>query len=526
MSYSVIVPFTGFSGWSFLQRTRDQQQEAMNESGQVGRLTANFATRISSVTTAAQLFDDRELREVALSAFGMQDDMESRAFILNVLNSDTRDSDSMANQLADKRYLALAKTFGFGNTSAKPSDDGGLGDDIVAALQATHTSIETSEGANAETLDEALIKLEELYSDAALTDDERWLAAMADSDLKEVLATVLDLPDDYGYLTEAAQLDALRTRSQQVFGVSEITDFATPGLYLEYEMSETFQAAVAQPWSADASFAEAVVGALIGKPLALETGLVDTTELLADGMVVAVKDLAAQEGMTDDERWVEMLSNSSLRKVFSLMLDLPDDFNALDTDAQIAALRDETESFFGVSSFAGLAETEILDGMTAQFLGRMEGLRTADGNFADDIIAAYQDQQFEISVGETDTNLRLALGLERELSLINESDDATNDTRWYSVMSSESLRTVFEKALGLPESFGALDLDLQLKDFKARAEARFGTAEIADFSDPDLLDKLTTQFLVGAEITDLLDQSRSTGQIALDLLSAIPSNDA
>lgn len=139
------------------------------------------------------------------------------------------------------------------------------------------------------------------------------------------------------------------------------------------------------------------------------------------------------------------------------------------------------------------------------------------------IIAAYQDQQFEISVGETDTNLRLALGIERELAMINDDAESTNDTRWYSIMASTSLRTVFEKALGLPDSFGSLDLDQQLEEFKARAEQRFGTSEIADFADEELLDKLTTQFLVGAEIAELLSQSLGASQIALSLLSSAQS---
>lgn len=165
MSYSVVIPTTGLSGWAYLQRTREHQQEALNNSVRELRLTDGFAERIASVTSAEELFDDRDLREVALSAFGLQDDMDSRAFILNVLNSDLGDSDSMANQLADKRYLALATAFGFGATETKPSDDGGIGDQIVLALQNMQSATVAAQADTRQTLEDAKVKLAALFAD-------------------------------------------------------------------------------------------------------------------------------------------------------------------------------------------------------------------------------------------------------------------------------------------------------------------------------------------------------------------------
>lgn len=327
----------------------------MNESLEVKRLTDGFESRISSVSSAEQLFDDRELREVALSAFGMEDDMDNRTFILKVLNSDLDDDTSLANQLADKRYLNLAQTFGFGAMVNKPSDDGGLGDQIIAALQATQAGANATETAHAATLERALGRLEELYSDAALTDDDRWVAALDDADLGAVLRTILDLPTDLASLDTTEQLAALRQEAERVFGVSEVIDFTSPGLYLEHRIEDLYDAATATPWSADNSFAETIVEALMDNPLAIATGVLDTTELLSEGLVDALEGLAAQD-MSDDERWVEMLSNSSLRKVFDLLLDLPDDFNGMRTADQLEALRSETERFFGVTEIADLAE--------------------------------------------------------------------------------------------------------------------------------------------------------------------------
>lgn len=266
MTYSVVVPIGGHAGWAFLERTRDQQQAALSSDPALKRLTDYFAENIANVTTAEELIADRNLREVALGAFGLQDDIDNLAFLVKVLESNTYDATSFANLLADNRYLSFARTFGFGD---------------------------------------------------------------------------------------------------------------------------------------------------------------------------------------------------------------------------------------------------------------LLGSRTGDPGFAARIIDAYNDQQFEISVGETDTNLRLALGLERELDSINSQSSLSDDARWYSVMANTALRTVFEVALGLPESFGSLDIDVQLEEFRSRAEQRLGTGEISDFSDPELLDELRTRFLSGAEARSLVENSLGSGQIALSLLSSI-----
>jgi hypothetical protein len=59
---------------------------------------------------------DRRLLEVALGAFGLDDDIRNRFFIRKVLEEGTTSpSRRFANRLSDKRYLALAETFGFGD---------------------------------------------------------------------------------------------------------------------------------------------------------------------------------------------------------------------------------------------------------------------------------------------------------------------------------------------------------------------------------------------------------------------------
>ncbi len=137
-------------------------------------------------------------------------------------------------------------------------------------------------------------------------------------------------------------------------------------------------------------------------------------------------------------------------------------------------------------------------------------------DFADKVLDSYRNRQFEIAVGEQDNDLRLAMTLERDLGAILEKN-TTDDGRWYSVMGNPPLREIFETALGLPASFGTLDLDLQLSGFRERAKAVFGDSEISQFSDPNKMKELNRMFLVRSQI-DAGTAALSGSSIALTLL--------
>ena len=84
------------------------------------------------------------------------------------------------------------------------------------------------------------------------------------------------------------------------------------------------------------------------------------------------------------------------------------------------------------------------------------------------------------------------------------------------------LREVFQTALGLPDSFAALDLDRQLADFRDRAQATFGTESVADFADPEMRQKLIDRFLARDQAQAALAAGPGSGvrgAVALALLS-------
>ena len=111
MSFQPIIPLSGLTGWQFLQRTLPAQQEAFSNSVVVKRATETFREQIGQIRTAEQLVENRQLREVALGAFGLDDDIDAKAFIRQILDSPSSDPSALANRLTDNRYKAMAKTY-------------------------------------------------------------------------------------------------------------------------------------------------------------------------------------------------------------------------------------------------------------------------------------------------------------------------------------------------------------------------------------------------------------------------------
>ncbi|WP_232209633.1 DUF1217 domain-containing protein [Rhodobacter ferrooxidans] len=148
--------------------------------------------------------------------------------------------------------------------------------------------------------------------------------------------------------------------------------------------------------------------------------------------------------------------------------------------------------------------------------------RTQLSTFADEILTAYKNRQFETAVGEQNDDMRLAMNVERELVTLA-GKSTTEDAKWFTVMGSKPLRAVFEKAFGLPSSLAALDLDQQLSVFKSAANKAFGATSVSQFADTTKLDKLVKQFLIRSEVAAGMT-STSGASNALQLLQAMQGN--
>ncbi|MBP1805063.1 DUF1217 domain-containing protein [Rubellimicrobium aerolatum] len=224
MTYQPVLPLGGYTGWRVLQRTLDRQEANFNKSAPVQRATDYFKANIAKAKTAADLVGDRRLLEVALGAFGLSEDINSKAFLRKVLEGGTLNSASLANKLSDKRYAAFAKAFGYGDGGART----GLStfpDTIISRYRAE--SFEQAVGEQDNNLRLALNLKDSLAETAASTTNTnaQWYYLMGNTPLRSVFETALGLPSTLSAVDVDKQLAAFKSRSEAVFGTSKLSDF-------------------------------------------------------------------------------------------------------------------------------------------------------------------------------------------------------------------------------------------------------------------------------------------------------------
>lgn len=144
--------------------------------------------------------------------------------------------------------------------------------------------------------------------------------------------------------------------------------------------------------------------------------------------------------------------------------------------------------------------------------------RTLDASGMSEIVSLHRTQSFEVSVGEQDDTMRIALYAQRELDRLA-NDKMSEDAKWFSVMALPPLRKMFETALGLPTSFGQINIDKQLTIFQDRASRTIGKPTVSQFAEPEALKKLTDLYLAKSQIASF-NASFSSGSNALALLQA------
>jgi len=148
--------------------------------------------------------------------------------------------------------------------------------------------------------------------------------------------------------------------------------------------------------------------------------------------------------------------------------------------------------------------------------GNLGGARTGDPGFGRNMADQFRDRQFEIAVGEQDQALRLAMNAQRALPELVQSGSET--TKWLRILGDPPLRKLFETALGLPTSFGQVDLDRQIAEFGDRAARQLNIKGPSDFADPDVMDRIVQRFLLRDQIANTSNQVATS--VALTLLQA------
>jgi hypothetical protein len=397
MSFQPTIVGSGLLGWQFLRATMDTQVKAFNSSTTLNRDIDYFKENIGKVETPEDLVNDRRLLSVALSAFGLEDQIDSKFMIKKVLEEGTEDDNALANKLNDGRYTALANAFKFEKVLEPKTQEAGFGEDLLKRYEAN-----------------VLANME---------------AGLADTG---------DTNTSYG--------DAIREQVK---------------LNIERDTAD-FKAAI--------------------------------------GSVTSAQDLIA---------------NPTLYRVTMVAFDLEGKSPAL----MQRVLEQGTDDATDLANVLG--DQRMVDMAKTFEFNREPVSPLADPAFADEIISDYRNHEFEVAIGNVDNTLRTALNFERAMPGMATAE-ASDNTKWYQVLGTTSLRNVFEAALGLPSGFSQIDLDKQVETLKEKTERRFGIKEFSELAEPENMNRVIETYLMMNQVREF--QASNTSSAALTLLQQIPTN--
>ena len=228
MSFQPVLPLSGFAGWSFLKKTMARQQVALQTVPAQVRDEAYFHDKIGKVKTAEQLVNDKRLLRISLAAFGLEADVNSKAFIQKILEGGTLKEGSLANKLADKQYQKLSAAFGFGDFKVPRTAISTFPDEILTQFRTR--SFETAVGNQNNAYRLAMNAEREIPALAAKSTSEtsKWYSILGNAPLREVMQTAFGLPKSFAAIDLDQQVTVLKDKTKAAFGSSAISQFSDP----------------------------------------------------------------------------------------------------------------------------------------------------------------------------------------------------------------------------------------------------------------------------------------------------------
>jgi hypothetical protein len=228
VSFQPVLPLSGYTGWGFLKRTMVRQQAVQQALPAQQRDEAYFRDKIGKAGTAEKLVNDKRLLRIALTAFGLEGDVNSKAFIQKILEGGTLKEGSLANKLADKQYAKFAAAFGYGDFSVPRTKISTFPDEILTQFRVR--SFETAVGEQNNTYRLAMNAEREIPELAAKTTSAtaKWYTVLGNAPLREVMQTALGLPKSFSSIDIDQQVSVLKTRTEAAFGSSDFAQFKDP----------------------------------------------------------------------------------------------------------------------------------------------------------------------------------------------------------------------------------------------------------------------------------------------------------
>lgn len=227
MPFTPAIPVGGLAGLRFIDRTYDAQFEAFNRSPEVDREVEYFLNTAPDITSIDQLMADRRVLSVILGAFGLDEDLDKRAFVRKVIEEGTLENDAFANRLIEPAYREMSEFLGFG-------DFGG-----TLVFENTRLNIvdryrerqfELAIGEVDLDLRLALNFEREAPKIVGRSTSERaaWLGLLGSTPLRQVVDGALNIPSQLAAIDIDQQVDEIADRASRFLDISSPAELLDP----------------------------------------------------------------------------------------------------------------------------------------------------------------------------------------------------------------------------------------------------------------------------------------------------------
>ena len=503
MTFTPLIPSSGVAGWNFLQSTYDRQYDAFVQSGKLKNDSEYFAENIGEVTSSEDLLNDRRLLQVAVKAFGLEEEINYRALLQRALNEGTSASDALANTMNDERYVEFSNAFGFGPGQSPMTSDSKAMQAVIDKFQSA--SFEEAVGEVDETMRTALFAKRAMIEvfgepdeddvsqlsvreralrefDLAMKEingkdddvpgvtsvEDQWEDIIERDTLREFFDTTLRISAGAAGLEDDERIQLYRERAQIIFGTDD------PTVFFSAENKDTIISAFK-------------TRATVNGDDAAETAkTAELSEHILDQMIS--RDAAL------NEEWDFISRQEPLAEFMKTALELPDDIATRETSEAMRIYREKAIEAFGsddpnvFASAANLDATLEVYRENATNAGLSSSEISSNLRTAETILKFSYNQGDAIDGGDADA-----------------AATAEIDAGWYSVMGQTGVPRFLNTALDVSsalapgEIFSDLTIDEQLTIYKDKAVELFGTADLKELTGPYQIGAVNDAYRTNAE---------------------------
>lgn len=466
MTYTPYISSSGIAGWNFLQTTYDRQYEAFTQTGTLASDAEYFMENIGDVQTSEDLLGDRRLLEVAVTAFGLDEEIDYYALLQRVLNEGTSASDALANTMDDERYVNFSEAFGFGSGQTLKTADNSAMQSIVDSYQTAE--FETAVGFQDETMQTALFAQRAfgdiLGEDVDESSGNRDIVSDAVSDFLEKIA---DLDDDSDSETQSVEerwadildRDVLVTFFDTTFETGQDVLVMSNDEKIEYYMN----AAEAEYGSADpttffsTNTKDSVLSAYNIRAITSGVDDDERAEVLElSGLLLGA--MVADEAELNDV-WADLLENTQIREFFEVTFNLSDT-ETLSESTALELFRTKGESIFGSEDPRDFMSEDTIEDTLLYYseAAAEQGISSADISLTTSVVESLADFLIEEAVDDVGNTYEV-------------------DAKWYAIMGETQLPGFFQTTYDLDDDFDSLPRAEQLATYKEKTLEYYGTED-------------------------------------------------